>query len=235
MQLDYTMEVNNGTIQLKFGNGTVRNYNFLQFPTLFLEWQSLSRTRLFDLIREKGTKSIRMQPAHLPVLATLGDGDFSINLANKGLGMLPKESLLEKYVSIFEKALNETKDFPWDKSIFQRMKVVEEFYKNTENFNTYLLGGLEIFEGQTFSNLQKNPKVSLLFTGEAPKFPSYQFNGIIKIMDRKNPYFKFLLAARELFAHDPFHVKQTVYPFGYLFYSTEIKDKTPYPRIRKNV
>ena len=213
----------------------MRNYDILQIPSLFLEWQSVSRTSLFNLIREKGTKSIKMQPAHLPVVATLGEGEFSINLANKGLGMLPKDSILEKYVMIFEKVLEETKDMPWDKSIFRRMSVVEEFYSRPENFNTYLLGGLEIFEGKTFANLSKNPLVSLLFTGAAPKFPSYQFNGIMRIMDTNNLYFKFLFAARELFARDPFHVKQTSYPFGYLFYATEIKDKTPFPRKQKNV
>ena len=122
-----------------------------------------------------------------------------------------------------------------EREYFQRMKIVEEFYNNFESFGQYLLGGLEIFEGKTFLNLQKNPKASLLFTGEAPKFPSYQFNGIIEIINEKNPYFRFLLAARELFAHNPFHVKQTSYPFGYLFYAIEIKDKTPFPRNQKNV
>jgi hypothetical protein len=229
------VNVKDNKIEFTLENGIKKIYNILQLPKPFLEWQSFSRKRLFNLIREKGPKSIKMQPAHLPVVATSGEGDFPINLANKGLGMLPKESMLEKYTSIFNKVLAETKDLNWEESIFQRIKAVEEFYGSTENFNKYLLGGLEIFEGKTFANLQKKPYASLLFTGEAPKFPSYQFNGIIQIMDSNNLYYKFLLAARELFARDPFHIRQIHYPFGYLFYSVEIKDKTPFPRKKDNV
>ncbi len=230
MQLNYTIGTNTNTLEVKFKDGEGRNYEILPLPPLFLQWQSESRKRLFDMIKNQGTQSIKMQPAHLPVLATNGEEEFSINLANKGLGMLPKASLLDKYVNEYETILAETKDMEWKESIFQRMNIVQEFYNNTENFDPNLLGGLEIFEGKTFQNIKNNPKASLLFTGEAPKFPSYQFNGIMKIIDKSDPYFRFLLAARQLFARDPFHVLQAEYPFGYLFYTTEIKDKTPYSR-----
>ena len=110
MRLDCKVNIKNNKIEITLESGVKKIFDIVQFPDLFLEWQSVSRKRLFDLIREKGTKSIRMQPAHLPVVATLGEGDFPINLANKGLGMLPKESMLEKYVSIFNNVIEETKD-----------------------------------------------------------------------------------------------------------------------------
>jgi len=230
MQLSYTMKIDNKILEVKFKEGVGREYEILPLPTLFLQWQSESRKSLFDMIKEKGSQSIKMQPAHLPVLATEGEGEFSINLANKGLGMLPKVSTLEDYINKFEVILAETKDKEWKESIFQRMKIVGEFYFNPENFDPFLLGGLEIFEGKSFQNILKNPRAALLFTGEAPKFPSYQFNGFLKIIEKTDPYFRFLLVARQLFARDPFHVLQADYPYGYLFYTTEIKDKTPFSR-----
>ena len=92
------------------------------------------------------------------------------------------------------------------------------------------MGGLEIFEGQTYKNLLTDPRAALLYSGEAPKFPSYQINGVIKFVNKGDIYFRFLLAARELFARDTFHVHQIHYPFGYLFFPIEIKNKTPFPR-----
>ncbi len=49
---------------------------------------------------------------------------------------------------------------------------------------------------------------------------------------RDNPYYRFLLAARELFAYDAFHVMQHRYPHGYVFHVCEIIDKTPIPEGR---
>ncbi len=78
--------------------------------------------------------------------------------------------------------------------------------------------------------MRRNPRASLLYTGKAPYYPSYQFNVIVSIIDVDNPYYVFLRAARELFASDAFHIPQTRYPFGYLFHVVEVLDKTPYPR-----
>ncbi|WP_287585931.1 hypothetical protein, partial [Candidatus Borrarchaeum sp.] len=61
-------------------------------------------------------------------------------------------------------------------------------------------------------------------------FPSYQFNGVVGFVDSENPYFRFLRAARELFAFDSFHIPQIRYPYGFLFHVVEIQDKTPFPR-----
>ena len=74
------------------------------------------------------------------------------------------------------------------------------------------------------------PFASLLYTGTAPRFLSFQFNGIMNIIQNKNQYYQFLLSARELFAFDSFHVLQGRYPFGYLFYVVNIKEKTPYSK-----
>ena len=110
------------------------------------------------------------------------------------------------------------------------MSVIGEFYAQVKHFDPWMLGGLEIFEGQTPANLQRNPLASLLYAGEPPHYPSYQFDGVVKFVEGNDPHFRFLLAARELFARDAFHVHQVRYPYGYLFHPVGIRDKTPYPR-----
>jgi hypothetical protein len=201
-----------------------------QLPQAFLEWQSRARLEMFDLLRKQGAQAVRMQPAHLPVLATVGDGPFAINLTTRGIGLLPRPELLERFTWLFQETLREVADLGWEESLERRLAAVQALYADVTRLEPSILGGLEIFEGQTLRNLRQNPLASLLYTGQAPRYPSYQFNGVVCLVGEADPSYRFLLAARELFARDPFHVHQIHYPWGYLFYVVEARDKTPYPR-----
>lgn len=202
----------------------------LKFPNNFLEWQMVTRQIMFKMLKNHGASGIKMQPGHLPVMATWSKGSFPVNLATRGMGLVPKEDLLDKFSSLFENTKKDTAEISLEQSLPKRLEVLEEFYNNTENFDESILGGLEIFEGQTAKNLKNRPLASLIFTGTPPKYPSYQFNGVVNRVENGNPYYRFLLAARELFATDTFHIHQIRYPFGYIFHVVEIKDKTPYPK-----
>jgi hypothetical protein len=206
------------------------SFTRVRLPEVFLQWQSEARMRMFDILKTRGAEAMRMQPAHLPVLATLGEGAFPVNLATRGLGVLPKPEQLEPLAHLFEETRRCTEGRPWPETLSQRVEAVRDFYGDPANFDPWTLGGLEIFEGQTPHNLQRNPLASLLFTGEAPRFPSYQFNGVVAFVGSDDPAYRFLRAARELFAFDAFHIPQTRYPYGYLFHMVEARDKTPYPR-----
>jgi hypothetical protein len=201
-----------------------------RLPDDFLVWQSQARLTMFKMMEDHGGKSVKMAPVHLPVLASLGEGMFPINLATRGIGVLPKEEKLLEFTSKFRNAQTSADRSRFSENLSERVGEAKEFYKNPELFNPYILGGLEIFEGQTSKNLMENPTVSLLYTGEAPKFPSYQLNGIIEFIQPKNPYYEFLLAARELFAFDNFHIAQHNYPYGYLVHIVEVINKTPFSR-----
>jgi hypothetical protein len=190
----------------------------IPLPDKFLQWQSESRIKLFNHLLQKGANAIRTQPAHLPVLASIGSPPFSINLTSRGIGVLPIPEQLEAVTHRFEETRKSIEGQEWAESLHTRATTAKEFYASYKNFDRWLLGGLEIFEGQTAKNLQENPFASLLYTGEAPRFPSYQFNGVIEFVKDNNPYYHFLLAARQLFAFDPFHVRQIRYPHGYLFH-----------------
>ncbi len=201
-----------------------------RLPDVFLNWQSQARLNMFKMMMEGGGQSVKMAPVHLPVLASLGDGTFPINLATRGIGVLPKDDIITKITEQFQSAQVHVNRSKFGESLPARVKQAQEFYIDSSLFNPYILGGLEIFEGQTSKNLEKNPVATLLYTGEAPRFPSYQLNGIIEFVKSGNPYYDFLLAARELFAFDHFHITQHNYPYGYLFHVIEVKDKTPVTR-----
>ena len=206
-------------------------YDRSSYPNPFIEWQTKSRMQMFHRLIRAGAASIRSQPAHLPVLATLGKGGFPINLASRGIGLLPKHELLEKYTQLINSSKEEAlKNDKWEEALPARVEAISQFYGNIEDVDPMLLGGLEIFEGKTADNARSNPLVSLLFTGEPPQFPSYQFNCVVEILPPGDLRFQFLLAARELFAFDAFHVLQNRYSFGYAYHLVEILEKTPHTR-----
>jgi hypothetical protein len=206
------------------------SYERVSYPQAFVEWQSKSRIEMFQNLAQAGAASVHSQPSHLPVLATLGTGEFPINLASRGIGLLPKFELLEKYIALLVSAKNKESGKKWQESLPARVNAMSQFYSNKEEIDTTLLGGLEIFEGKTAKNVRSNPLVSLLYTGKPPQYPSFQFNCIAEILPPEDLRFQFLLAARELFAFDAFHITQSRYPFGYAFHIVEILEKTPYPR-----
>jgi hypothetical protein len=202
----------------------------VRLPEVFLQWQSEARMRMFAVLQSRGAGEMKMQPAHLPVLATLGEVSFPVNLTTRGPGVLPKPDQLEPLTHRFEETRRRTEGRPWPETLSLRVEAVRDFYGDPANFDSWLLGGLEIFEGRTPHNLKRHPLASLLFTGEAPRFPSYQFNGVVAFIGPDDLSDRFLLAARVLFAFDVFHVPQTRYPYGYLFHVVEARDKTPHPR-----
>ena len=211
------------------GSGRV-TFSRARMPDDFLSWQSQARLRMFEVMEKHGGASVHMAPVHLPVLASLGEGQFPINLTTRGIGVLPKDDIISEFTDKFREVRALADESRFGESLAERVQYAREFYSKPELFDPNILGGLEIFEGKTPKNLMANPFASLLYTGEAPKFPSYQLNGIIEFVEPKNPHYEFLLAARELFAFDNFHVTQKGYPYGYIFHIVEVRNKTPFPR-----
>ena len=197
-------------------------------PMEFLEWQRESRIALMRLIQGSGER-VRSMPSHLPVLASLSE-DGSINLATKGIGLIPKPGLLAETTREFRQVAQSLRDRPPGDTATERMAALLKFYDGVDNFDPSILGGLEIFEGVTHTNLVRDPRLSLLFTGEAPDFRSYQIDGVVRFVRQGDPYYEFLHAARELFARDRFHVVQDSYPHGYIVHVTSVRTKTPFSR-----
>lgn len=217
-------------------------------PYHLLQWLATSRIRFLEDM--KAGRPMRYFSAHLPVMATWREGEeFPVNLTVKGIGLIPKKDILIDYIDLFEATLAEVRAIPWIDSLFKRIEVIERLYSDIENFDTELLGGLEIFEGTAFKNMKENSMASLLYMGVytdpeeiktvSPQRPvaiqyiSFQVNGKVEILGRDNIYYRYLLAARKLFEFDKFHLYQPDYPFGYLIKVVEVKDKSPWPRGQK--
>lgn len=205
-----------------------------KIPTKCMEWLVSSRIEFLNSM--KNGHPTKYFAAHLPVMATWSEGQpFLVNMTVKGLGLLPDEDSLLHYTDIFESVIAEARSMPWKESIQQRMKAMTQLYGDVNNFDSCLLGGLEIFGGKTVANLRSNPYASLLYVGmsdtqEGMKYISFQVNSRVTILDKETPYYRFLLASRKLFEFDKFHLYQPDYPYGYLIRVSEVIDKSPYSR-----
>jgi hypothetical protein len=230
------VEIIRDSIRVKMDDGDVEVPS-AKLPQKFLEWQSSARMELFRALHSASTSSIKVQPAHIAVLATTDSSTFRVNLASRGMGVLPKEASLERFSALFEGSARDTASIAPEESIRRRAMDAQQFYSDPKNFDERLLGGLEIFEGRSEKNIQDYPFASLLFSAPPPHFTSYQLNGVIEFVDKENPHYRFLRSARELFARDAFHVLQYDYPKGYIFHVSEVIEKTPRTRghnVQKN-
>ncbi|MCI4625886.1 MAG: pyridoxamine 5'-phosphate oxidase family protein [Candidatus Magnetoovum sp. WYHC-5] len=208
-----------------------------RLPPNLYNWMIDSRVRFLSELAEG--KSLRYLSSHLPVMCSWAKGQddeqFPVNMTVKGIGLLPKIEMLKHYSDIFEVQAKTAKDKPWEDSLKDRVNSTVELYSKKDALDDTVLGGLEIFEGNTLKNLRDNPKVSLLYVGmehtkDAMKYISYQVNGTVEILEKDNPYYIFLLSARKLFEFEKFHLFQPTYSFGYLIKVVNAIDKSPWSR-----
>ena len=199
----------------------------VELPQDFVAWQLDTRRAMFERIAQEDF--IPSFGAHLPVLVTFNaQGDFPIHTANKGAGFTPKDEFLEYYVRLFQDALAHCAGKPQDETRAARLAAIRLFYDHPERMDLRRLGLLEIFQGQTYRNIQAEARVALHYTDIGPRYRSYQVNGWAEIIAPGDPRYDFIYAARQLFEYERFHIHQPGYPFGYVLWIAQVYDKSPH-------
>jgi hypothetical protein len=221
------VRVENG-IALLNRNGKTREFPVEELPEKFIRWQLDYKHGIYDAIERD--EYVAFNAGHLPVVGTWGQNSLVPTLANKGVGFTPKDEYIDHYLGVVESAVEEISQQPphaVNDTRHLRIAAAREVYKHPEHIDWRRLGLLEIFEGSTFKNLSANPMASVLWTGNAPVFTSYQVDCVVEIMTPEDPRYRFAWAMRRLFEYEPFHVVQTIYPYAYCFWVIGAKDKTP--------
>ena len=209
-------------------NGHSRELAVKALPPKFVRWQLDYKHSVYDAIERD--EYIAFNAGHLPVVGTWQEDALVPNLANKGVGFTPKDEHLEHYLGLVEDAVEQIQALPphaTNQTRELRINTAREFYRHPEHIDWRRLGLLEIFEGGTFQNLAANPVASVLWTGNAPVFVSFQVDCLVEIITPEDPRYRFSWAMRRLFEYEPFHVVQTMYPYAYCFWVVDYKDKTP--------
>jgi hypothetical protein len=209
-------------------NGKTREFEVKALPEKFVRWQLDYKHSIYDAIERD--EYIAFNAGHLPVVGTWEADSDVPNLANKGVGFTPKDEHMDYYLGLVEDAVEEIQALPphaVNETRDLRIRTARAFYAHPEHIDWRRLGLLEIFEGSTFRNLTENPLASVLWTGNAPVFVSFQVDCVVEIITPDDPRYRFSWAMRRLFEYEPFHVVQTMYPYAYCFWVYGWKDKTP--------
>tara|TARA_Y100000294_G_scaffold95646_1_gene88980 strand:- start:311 stop:1276 length:966 start_codon:yes stop_codon:yes gene_type:complete len=198
-------------------------------PEKLVDWMDDGRRGMYERLRGNQNSNGMFFSQHLPVLVTHNpDSAFPFNCGNKGVGFLPKAEYLEEYTELYLKTMEQTRGLPWAKSLEKRLETVSEFNFNHDVIDYRCLTSLEIFEKRTFSNLCSMPLASLHYTGTCPSYVSFQLNCGVEILGQEDPRHTFVMLSRTMFEYDSFHITQPQFPYAYLFWISEVHDKTPH-------
>lgn len=214
----------------EFDGTTSRHYaqhEGAELPAKFLAWQIRSRQELYEKLLRR--EPVQFLASHLPVLATLRP-QGTVNLATKGVGLMPKHEYIAHYIELFGRVLRESAALPRQEMLAACIEAARELIQHPDHIDARTLGSLEIFEGETFRNIRGDPRVALLFTGTGPDYLSYQVEGVARIAGPGEPVYEFLRGSRLLFEQESFHIAQPAYPHAYQFLVREVRDKTPHRR-----
>ena len=134
----YQIEVEKSIINVTLHDGRIYTFQRSHFPEPFLRWQSEARLQMIETLQTQGADGVRSQPAHLPVLATIGNGLFAVNLSTKGMGLVPKQDCLRQFITRFEQTRIQSEGEPWSTTLPLRVAAIREFYLRFEHFDPWM-------------------------------------------------------------------------------------------------
>ncbi len=190
-----------------------------KFPKEFLEWQVLSRYENIKYFKEN--KGMPYSGVHTPIMATLISkvnlyrSNFDINLAAKGVGLLPKRKYFREYNQKLQKIILR-KD-----NLDERLNFLLDLYSDASKIDDTCLTTLEIYGTQTLHNLKAKPECSLLFVDMSYGIKSYQVNCNVKIYGPRTDFYKFVNGLHTLFHH------QIEPPYAYKLKVRGVINKAP--------
>ena len=198
-----------------------------EMPPQIFEWQRQARIKNLEaIIKDEMFEGFG---PHLPTMSVLNaEGDFPVNSAAKGVGLVPKPEFMESYLAKFNQLIEEAVVEGWKKSMTTRVQALLDFYKKPEHIDRTGLGSLELYAKRTYAGVRKDPRASLLFVDLAEGNLSYEMHVIAELHEPGT-----LIHSFETAVHDLFHVPQgrkKAYPFAYLMRIVEIYNKTPGPQ-----
>jgi hypothetical protein len=207
--------------------GGSRTLEVQEMPPQIFEWQRQARIKNLEAIIND--EMFEGFGPHLPTMSVLNaEGDFPVNSAAKGVGLVPKPEYMQDYLTRFNQLIEDAVAAGWKKSIHVRVQALLDFYNKPEHIDRTALGSLELYAKRTYAGVRQDSRASLLFVDLAEGNLSYEMHVVAELHEPGTLIHNF-----ETAVHDLFHVPQgrkKTYPFAYLLRIVEIYNKTPGPQ-----
>ncbi len=239
MSVDYS-DLNNNRLVVSADNETI-TYTRKGLPPSIFDFLIDYRLRAIKVMvgeqEDKDNVSVTASMLHSPPMATRGSpGFFPVNSAAKGIGFVPKQKYLKKWVETYESLINEAIEKGEDTNREARLAALLSFYASNEEIDPSVLGTIELFGLRSWRNMQLEPRVSILYNANyrassgRPRYISFEVRGIIEIISKNSLRWRW---QRNI--HDIFHVRDAQerrsgdWPVAVLnIHVTEVIDKRPF-------
>jgi hypothetical protein len=220
-------------IRAKVG-GEWQEFNLVDFPQSFWDWNREKRKEYLDIFREmleKGpaaTRSPELSGPHNGIIATYGaarkDSRFKLNNAVKGMGFLPSESKIGQLIKLLQDNMEQPLDV--------KLNILDTLYTHAEdNFSSDRLASLELYSEpgyntQTFINQMVDPACVTVWMD----IPTYKIKQIARLLHPLDPnlteYEKNVVRYINLI-HSFFHGEFPQEYIAVIYYNVEIYDSSP--------
>ena len=183
----------------------------VSLPKPFLEWQlKFRRANIRFFMTGEGEHDFAV---HVGYMGTVNpDGPNPINIAAKGVGLLPRGDL--------EPLTRE-----------KRLSFLRKLYEEVE-LDPYSFTTIEIYAKTTWRNIMHDPRCSVLFSSY--RNTSFLINGVAEVLGPGTPEYRFVPGLHDLF-HLPRSGKRREYPAVYRIWATEAYNKTPGPQAGEKI
>lgn len=220
-------EVHQGFISARV-DGRWQRFRIRHLDEGFIEWNFSKRAAMLENMM--GGQLDMYNDIHNAAVASYGmvrgDSQFSLNVAYKGTGWVPKQEFIKDMTDEY-----------WNfkaRPMGMKLAIIENNYADRNLWRTDIIGSLELytskaFETHTFLNQMVNPVSVICFHD----FISYEVRTIARLIHPSDPN----LTAEEAdialwinYAHDFFHGQGTLYDdrIGVIYYVVEEFDNSPY-------
>ncbi len=225
MSFQQRITVDGNVITVK-NNGFSKQFLVQSLPEEFIDWQIKERVKIFDHLLQGKNPSF-LQP-HLPTLITYNpeQDEFPLNAACKGVGLVPIDAELEEITNQIQMRMQQIHTQDFLSTIPHRIEAAGLFYSEPQKIHKNCLGGLEIFETQSYKNIVNHPFISLFFVSGSPTYTSYQIDCVAELIPPDHPFYGFILSMRSLFEQASFHFQQPAYPFAVKYHVIQVKNKS---------
>jgi len=215
-------------------DGNWQSFPLVDFPPAFWAWNKSGRREYISIFREMlqlGKDSKRkpqLSGPHNGIVATHGiarnDSCMALNNAIKGMGFLPKSSLLPELIAQLRSSMDAPKS--------QKLDILASLYERAEEiFETNCLVSLELYatpeyETQTFINQMYNPSSVIVWMD----IPTFKVKSIVRLLHPDDPglsEYERQVTQYVNLIHSYFHGK---FPRDYIasvYYNVEIYDSSP--------
>jgi len=224
-------KVDQGIIRARV-EGEWQTFVIREMDEAFYNFNIAMRVRMLDVM--SGKKNLDMyNDAHNAAVGSYGsnrgDSRFTVNVAFKGMGWVPRPERLEERAKLYFDN--------YKANMMTKMQLLMAGYNDETLWDRRLLGSLELYtiqdyETHTFLNQMVNPVSTICFLGDE----SYEMRAIARLVHPEDPALsepekaqvKWINYAHDFFHGGPNPNTLTVHNIGVAYYIVEEFDNSPW-------